>query len=122
MKKTERLYHVTLQVFGTSGTTLENKYYTLPAPFFPEDAKKAYMKEKEGSVLRRDLIVIVQWSDQEANRDRLDWQTKKDDQLDKKYMDLAKKAADGEYGNGDDSQKVVSLELNKLRKEETADE
>lgn len=118
MKLNERLYHVTLQVFGTEGTLLENKYYNLPAPFFPEDAKRAYMAEHPERVLRRELIVVINWSDQEDNREKLEWWSRKDKQLEEKRNEIAQKAASGEYGSGDEAKSKVTKLLHKVREDE----
>lgn len=114
----KRLYHVTFQVFAKAGTYLENKYYDLPAPFFPEEAKIAYMKEHPDRVIRRELIVVLAFSDQEENRVKYDWWLKKDAQLEKKRKEIEKKAASGAYGSGDDAQIEVKKALKEVRDDE----
>jgi len=118
----KQLYHVTLQVFGTEGTILENRYYSLPVPFFPEDAKKAYMREFPDRVPRRELIVVINWSNQEDNALKYARQAKKDVLLQKQRDEVEKKTADGQYGSGDKAQSLVKLALNNIRDEEIADE
>ncbi len=117
----KRLYHVTFQAFRREGAVIEERYYELPAPFFPEDAKIAYMREYPDSIQRRELVIIVQFSDQEANREKVEWWKKKDAQLEKKRQAIQDKAAKGGYGSGDDAQKKVQVALKEVRNDEISE-
>lgn len=96
-----KLFFVAMQVFRKDGAFLVNEYMELPAPFYPEYAKSAYMKKNPGTVMRRDLILVINWADMSENKDRHDWQMRKDAQHEQKRSDIRKKAGDGGFGEGD---------------------
>lgn len=92
----DQLIHYTAQAWTIHGPTIFDGYMVSSGSFFPEEAKIDYMRRFPGSVLRRNNIAIVAWSDQTHNIDKYAEHCEQDIKMMKNLTELREQAARGE--------------------------
>jgi len=75
------------------------------------------MQKNPGVILDRSKVILIQFSDQEENRSRLEFQLAQDKKMNEKISEVTDKAGRGEYGTGDEAAGRVKADITKIRED-----